>query len=88
MTQRTTAGICIWFMILIGIFLAVNLFVVPYFAVICAEMGAELPFIAKLIFTLSSCLIQNGILFTLLYAMIFVAIMVWYCQTKPRTAEP
>jgi type II secretory pathway component PulF len=74
-------------MILIGIFLAVNLFVVPYFAAICAEMGAELPFIAKLIFTLSSCLIQNGILFTLLYTMSFVAIIVWYCRTKPRTTE-
>ena len=82
MTQRTAAHISIWIMILLGFFLAFNIFVVPYFANMLAQMDIQLPLIAQCVLNLSDFMTHFGWFFVPLYAILFITVIVWHSKAK------
>ena len=84
MTQRIIAHICIWIMILAGILFLTNIFVVPYFASLFAGTSVQLPIVVKFILNLSNFMVYHGWVFSSFYITLFIAVIVWYCKTKPQ----
>ena len=88
MSQRTVAHIGIWVMILLGLFFTISVFVVPYFAESIAEMDTKLHFSVQYILNLSAFMSHYGWSFVPIYAVIFVAIIIWHTKAKHPAASP
>ena len=85
--QRTIAHLCIWLMILAGILLALNIFIVPYFAEMLADTGMELPLIAQFILNFSNLTIRYMWLLAPFYAIFFIGAIAWFRAAKPSPKE-
>lgn len=90
MTQRTVAHISIWLMIVGGIFFLMNIFVVPHFTAAIADMSdgkMQLPAIIQLILNFSHLAVRYSWFFAPLYGVLFIAVIIWYCKSRPRASK-
>jgi len=91
MTQRTVAHIGIWLMIVGGIVFLMNIFIVSHFAEALADMSdgeMQLPAVVQLVLNLTHLLVQYSWFFVPLYAILFIAVIIWYCKSRPPAIIP
>ena len=88
MRQRTLARMSLFLMSAGGVLLLASIYIIPIYAQAFSDISdgqLALPKSTRIIFDFSNFAVQHGLLLCILYGVLFIGVIVWFCTTKQRS---